>query len=105
MNATTQLQQLRRLRPAYSNARVPDIVNVPQKYQQLFLNLGSCPFIASFKSKSTPKGLQLQVSLRPGEQFNLVVLQRLKQLFKGIPKVSYPTNFEQQPFTITIAEI
>lgn len=84
MNATAVLAQKKRLRTPEMNIRVPDLTSFPEKYHNLFYKISRTSCVRCFSAVPLKKGFLLAISLREEEQPNIIVMQRIKALFKGI---------------------
>mgnify|MGYP000674797056 CR=1 FL=1 len=98
----TALQQLAWHTENSKGVRVPRLDKAPAKYNDLYISLGMARFIKSFRAKEGKNSISLQLILRDEEICNLVVIARLKQIFKGVAGAKFPKNFERQPINIQI---
>jgi len=102
MNTTTILAQKQRLRNPEMNLRVPDITQYPSKYHPLFHSIGKSPFIKCFKAVTHAFGHTLTLTLRDGEQPNIIVMQRVMVLFKGLKGCEFNHASKSQEIIVNI---
>ncbi len=85
MNTTSAptLQQLQHKRNQPNGMKVPNLLQTPEEFHELYLEISRCRSISCFTQGIHKNRIILRLTLRTGEIYNQVVRARIKSLFEG----------------------